>query len=1108
MKRMTYLGALSLVTLVSTAQALHADRLIKGIVRDADDGSPIVGATVYVHPTELKRSGASAKSLGTTTDINGAYNLTIPEGVRVIRVSYVGMREQEIAIKAGVSSYEVQLQSDNKLNEVVVTGYQTTERRRLTAAITKVELSDAVLGGVKSVDQALAGQIAGVSVVNATGTPGAPARIRIRGTASLNGTQDPLWVLDGIPLEGTDIPKMDSSNDNDITNIGQSSIAGISPADIDNITILKDAAATAIYGARAANGVIVITTKKGRSGKTSINYSSRLSYSPKYSIGRLNLLNASDKVDLELALLPTQDAWGSPLYPSKGGVAEILSRHNLLDAYRQSGKDALTAEALNEINALRSINTDWNDMLFRNAFTQEHNVSASGGNDRATYYTSLGYTNEQGNVTGVGMERFNLTTKLMYQFSKRFKAGASVFVSRRSNVSDVSDKYGNVNPVYYSRSVNPYTRPFDEQGNYIYNYDLGSGSEPDTKRGFNIYEERANTEQKTITTALNTIFDAEYRFDDHWKLSSQLGLQWEQLKLDEYVGKDTYTMRDIREASTYTSNRQTLYLIPLGARHRLQNRVMSQTTWKGLLEYKNTFAELHNLQVMLGSELRRNRYEVVNSTAYGYDPKTLTTKPIIYRNESDATRYPLHSESLLRNAFTSFFANGSYTYNDRYTLGASVRIDGSDLFGVDERYRYLPIYSVSGLWRLSNERFLSSAKWLDNLALRASYGLQGNIDKNTSPFLVGLYGTTSLLPGSSEEVITIASAPNDKLRWEKTASYNLGLDFAAFDQALNLSIDYYLRKGTDLIGVRSLPLENGFSSQTINWAQMDNQGIEVNLQTRNLTTKNFSWYTSLNFAYNQNKVLRVMTPDNQTTPSLEGYPVGAIFALPTAGIDPANGRILIANADGTSSTIEQKYKLVDEWGIGSYASGVTTEEERGFYRYIGSSDAPFTGGINNTFTYRNWELNLNIAYYLGGYVRTAPTYDITAVNLGKNTNQDILQRWTSEQTTSTLPALLTPTTAGADYDFLANSRPDIYRNLDMWVRPLNYFRLQNLRLAYRLPEGFLRSIGLRGATLALEGRNLWVFGSSYRNYLDPESMGNLYATPMPRTFTFHLNVNL
>ncbi len=1108
MKRLTHLGALSLVTLVSTAQALHADRLIKGIVRDADDGSPVIGATVYVHANELRRAGITSKSLGTVTDINGAYSLSIPESVRVVRISFVGAVEQEIQIKPGQNVYDVTLKSDNKLDEVVVTGYQTTERRRLTAAISKVELNDAVLGAVKSVDQALAGQIAGVSVVNATGTPGAPARIRIRGTASLNGTQDPLWVLDGIPLEGTDIPKLDSSNDNDITNIGQSSIAGISPSDIENITILKDAAATAIYGARAANGVIVITTKKGRSGRTSINYSSRLSYSPKYSIDRLNLLNASDKVDLELALLPTLDMWGSALYPSKGGVAEILTKHNLLDAYRASGNTALTQAALEEINALRGINTDWNDMLFRNAFTQEHNVSVSGGNDKATYYTSLGYTNEQGNVSGVGMERFNLTAKLSYQFTKRFKAGASVFVSRRTNVADVSDKYGNVNPVYYSRSVNPYTKPFDNDGNYIYNYDIGSGSEPDTKRGFNIYEERRNTEQETITTALNTIFDAEYKINDQWKLSSQLGLQWEQLKLDEYVGKDTYTMRDIRESSSYTSSGKTLYIIPEGARHKIQNRVMSQMTWKGLLEYKNTFADLHNVQVMLGSELRRNRYEVASTTAYGYDPKTLTTKPLIYRTESDATRYPLHSESLVRNAFTSFFANGSYTFDDRYTLGASVRIDGSDLFGVDEKYRYLPIYSVSALWRLSNESFLRSTKWLDNLALRASYGLQGNIDKNTSPYLVGTYGTVSMLPGSTEEAITIASAPNDKLRWEKTASYNLGLDFAAFNQGINLSVDYYLRKGTDLIGVRSLPLENGFSSQTINWAEMDNKGIEVNLQTRNITTKDFSWYTSLNFAYNQNKVLRVMTPDNQTTPSLEGYPVGAIFALPTKGIDPTNGRILIANADGTSSTIEDKYKLVDEWGIGSYATGVTTSEEREFYKYMGSSDAPFTGGINNTLTYKNWELNVNIAYYLGGYVRTAPTYEITTINLGKNTNQDILNRWTTDNPNNTLPALLTPTTAGADYDFLANSRPDIYRNLDIWVKRLNYFRLQNVRLAYRLPEAFLKTIGVKGATVALEGRNLLVFGSSYRNYLDPESMGNLYATPMPRTFTFHLNVNL
>ena len=539
----------------------------------------------------------------------------------------------------------------------------------------------------------------------------------------------------------------------------------------------------------------------------------------------------------------------------------------------------------------------------------------------------------------------------------------------------------------------------------------------------------------------------------------------------------------------------------------MQNRVLGQFTWKGLLEYKNTFADLHNLQFMAGSELRRNRYDAVTTVAYGYNPQTLTTVTPIFRDQSQANRYPLHTEVLTRNAFASFFVNGSYTYDDRYTLGGSVRLDGSDLFGVDPKYRYLPIYSVSALWRASNEGFLKTVKWIDNLALRASYGLQGNIDKNTSPYLVGTYGTATLLPNAQVQTITITSAPNDKLRWEKTASYNLGLDFSVLNQAINLGVDYYYRRGTDLIGYRELPLENGFASQTVNWAEMNNSGIEVNLQTRNISTKDFSWYTNFNFAYNDNKVVREMQSANDRMPSREGYPVGAIFAIPTAGVNPENGGILYDNGDGTSSNMTDKFKLTDEWGIGSYGSGVSDVDQRKFYKYIGSSDAPITGGLNNTFNYKNWELNVNIAYYLGGYVRTTPTYDITSVNLGKNMNQDALNSWTSSNTASQLPGILDPNKLPADYSYM-ESHPEIWNNLDIWVKKQNYFRLQNVRLAYMLPTELIGKIGFKSATVALEARNLLVFGSSFRNFLDPETMGNRYATPIPRSFTFNLNFTL
>lgn len=1096
------------------AFASAANRTITGVVISGEDNQPLIGASVYVHADDLKKAGASQPSLGTVTDIDGKFSLSIPENVTRIHCSYIGFEEQTVLLQAGKDSYRILLQpSAHALSDVVVTGYQQVERRKLTAAIAKVDVTDAMVGSAKSIDQALAGQIAGVAVTTTSGAPGAPARIRIRGTASLNGTQDPLWVLDGIPLEGTDIPKLDENNDNDIVNMSQSSIAGLSPNDIESITILKDAAATAIYGARAANGVIVVTTKRGRTGKPIINFNTKLTYTPNLDTSRLNLLNAEEKVNLELQLLkePLFDIlWGLdhvPVFLEKGGVASIMKQHDLITTYKEKGWDGLTPEAQNAINRLKTINTDWNDILFRDAFTQEYNFSISGGGEKVTYYNSLGYVKENGNVPGVSMNRFNLTSKTSYQVNKLLKIGISLFANRRKNKTFMTDKYGLTNPVYYSRIANPYFDPFDTNGNYLYDYDVVSNNVSDKNQGFNIFEERENTSKESVVTAINSIFDAELRFNDQWKMTSQIGVQWDQLSQEEYAGANSFNIRNLRENNTYYKNGVRTYLIPEGGMLKTTNSTTSQITWKLQGEYKNIFKDIHEIQIMAGSELRKNWIENDASTGYGYDPKKLTFENLIFKDAAQAKDWPLKNKIYHENAFASFFANGSYTLMNRYTLGGSVRMDGSDLFGVDKKYRFLPIYSVSGLWRLSNEPFINQHKWIDNLSLRLSYGLQGNIDKNTSPFLVGKYQNVEILPNSKEESILIKGAPNSKLRWEKTSSYNAGIDFSMLDQAVNLSVDYYYRKGTDLIGNKMLPLENGFTDMTVNWASMKNKGVEVNLQTRNIATKNFSWYTTFNFAYNQNKVLKVITEKKQTLPSLEGYPVGAIFVIKTKGVDPETGQILIEDKNGESVTVEKLFRMSPlNDGVGGYNIGMDNEEQRGLYSYAGTSDAPYTGGFLNTFTYRNWELNLNFSYNLGAHVRTSPTYEMTDLDVGHNWNRDILKRWTPENKNGQMPALATQNYNPADW-YLFSSRKDIYRSLDIWVKKLNYVRLQNIRLAYRLPSEWLHKLSIGGATIGLEARNLFVISSNYDNYMDPESMGNLYSTPVPKSVTFNLSLN-
>jgi TonB-linked SusC/RagA family outer membrane protein len=880
MKKLLFLVLL----IVQAAWTMAADRVITGHVIAAEDKQPLIGVSVFVSADDLKKAGSNKTSLGVITDIDGNFSISIPEGVKKLQCSYIGYTTLTIELKPGKKNYDVTMEtSSTMLEDVVVTGYQTIERRKLTAAVSKIDISESTIGTVKSIDQALSGQIAGLSAISTSGAPGAPVKIRIRGTSSLNGTQDPLWVLDGIPLEGTDVPSLESLKS--VDDVQQSSIAGLNPSDIADITVLKDAAATAIYGARAANGVIVITTKNGKAGKTRVNFNTRLTYSPKQDIDRLNLMNATEKVDLELQLLKS----GYSLNSDKGEVYRIIKRHGAVDAFQKDGWSALPADAQKEIDALRLINTDWNDILLRNAFSQEYNLSISGGNERTTFYTSLGYSKENGNIPSVSADRLNLVTKANYKLNKILKVGASVFVNRRNSSSYLATD-GFTNPMFYARIANPYLQPFDKDGNYIYDMDMQTGY---SELGFNTFEERNNTSNESVTNSFSSIFDVELRFDDRFKITSQVGLQLDKTSREQIADEQSFAMR--HEHQSHQSN-QTSFLPQKGGFHKAYENSNSQVTWKTMGTYRDTYADIHEFEIMLGSELRRTWATTLYSVGYGYDRRTMTNRPVIFPSEDLA--FPLHSKTNVENAYVSGFSTASYSLLNRYTLGGSIRFDGSDLFGVDKKYRYLPLYSVSGLWRVSQEPFMQSARWLDNFVFRASYGLQGNIDKNTSPFLLGKYqnNATPILPGGTEDMITVNSAPNDKLRWEKTYSVNAGMDFAVLNQGINLSVDYYYRKGVDLIGMQMLPLETGFASTTINWASMENKGVEVSLSTRNIHTKSFMWTTTFNFAYNQNKVLKEAIREDAIYPSREGYPVGAIFAFPYAGVDE-NGQMTFYNRD-------------------------------------------------------------------------------------------------------------------------------------------------------------------------------------------------------------------
>ncbi len=1063
------------------------NRTITGIILDKADNEPLIGASIAV------MSPQGTVAYGTTTDLEGKFKIEVSPNDHNLVCRFIGYTAKTLHLKSDKNNYTIYMENAGKeMDELVVTGYQAIDRRKLTSAVTTVKITDEKIGSVRSIDQALAGQIAGLSSVSTSGSPGAPVKLRIRGISSINGTQDPLWVLDGIPLEGTDIPSMEELKD--IDNIYQTSIAGINPTDIESITVLKDAAATAIYGARAANGVIVITTRNGKAGKPQINFSTKLTYSPKSDIDRLNLLNSQEKVGLELDLLQSNYTFRE----NKGDVARIISQYGLTDAYKNGGWNALSPEAQSDINHLRSINTDWNDILFRNVFNQEYNLSLSGGSDKANYYTAVGYYVEQGNVESVKNDRFNVTLKTNYRVNSKLKLGASVFANRRKQRSYLTNYDGFTNPVYYSRLANPYMRPYDEAGNYIYDVNI-QHSKGDIAPDFNIFEERHNTSNINTTLSLMSIFDAELKLNDKFKITSQFGLQYDEGSIEKYSGEESYTMRREKASAMYAYIDGTRSFLPAGGSNKITDSHSYQWTWKAMAEYQQRFKDKHELELMAGTEIRHADASTLYSAVYGYDRKSLTSSPVIFPSDNYARQFPLHTETHTENAFVSWFATGSYTLLHRYTLGGSIRFDGSDIFGVAKKYRYLPLYSVSGLWRVVDEPFMKNADFIDNLSIRASYGLQGNIDKNTSPYLVGTYQKVSILPNNSEDIIRPGSAPNPDLRWEKTQSVNVGADFAVLDNAISLSVDYYYRKGSDLIGLRMLPLETGYSSTTINWASMENEGVEFALTTRNINTKNFTWFTNLNFGFNRNKILKESVAENATYPGREGYPVGAIFAYKTAGLDE-DGYPLFVTKDGQTVTATEFLKLNN-----AGASTLTAEEQRNLYTYIGTTDPKVSGGFTNTFKYKRVSLAINCIFNFGMHVKTAPSYSPTNYDRGLNTNHDILNRWTPDNTKTSLPKLMTSDERPGEY--IRYSEFGLFNDLDIWVKKQNYFRFQSIRLGYELPEKWLRPIGVKNASVSLEGRNLWVIASNYDNYLDPETMGNPFAQPIPKSFIFGLNIN-
>lgn len=988
-------------------------------------------------------------------------------------------------------------QKERNIDEVVLTGFQKIEKSKITSSVSSVKAKDIEQKATASIDQMLQGKVSGVLVTPQSGTPGQIAPIRIRGTASLSGPVDPLWVIDGVPLEGNNAPDFKAGQD--INLLKNYSIAGINPEDIEDITILKDASATAIYGARAANGVIVITTKNGRRGQMNINLSSNTFVSFRPDFNRLNLLNSNQKVDLELAMAAREDL---TYRAGNGAVARILNTNGDLDAFRNGGFSAISQLSQNQINQLRNTNTNWGKLLFQNAINQQHTLSLSGGGDFHRYYASLGYYNEESPVIGNQFSRYNVTIKNNFKISPKLDINLGIFGTQTDQRSFLSDTGSYTSPSFYSRTANPYLRPFDENGNYIYDYDINyverlSGDE--IRIPYNYLEERNNTKYKLLSQSIKSILDVNYKFLKGLEYRMQLGLQFDNNNTERYANQETYFLRKLRENSINNGE----YIIPLGDYLNEINDKSFSYNFKNVLEYSPRFGK-HDLNFLIGSEISRTTFSGVTSQMYGYNAKSRTSVPLtIPSSEWNNARYlPVKNYESI-NAFASFFGTVSYTYNNRYTIFGSLRYDGTNMFGAEIRKRWNPIWAVSGAWNVKNEAFLKDNATISLLKLRASYGLQGNIDRNTSPFFIGKYTTARIL-GITENIITDEGAPNPTLRWEKTATTDLGLDFGLWNNRLSFTFDVYKRRGTDILGFKDLPYETGFSSQAINWAEITNKGFEFSVSSQNIVKPNFTWATTFNIAANRSTIDKVQDSRNQFLPSGQGYAINGIFGIKVAGLDNNGLPTFYDNAGNIVSAVDF-YKIYDPyadfWPGNFAASKYSTEELRGLFSYLGDRDPKFYGGITNNFRFKNWDFSVMASFNLKQSVLANAPYSFVAVDRGLNFTTDILN--------GDLPRIIGQTTIddGLVYNYFNNGDDaKSYSLFSNWVKEISYLRINSIKLGYSVPADALRGLGIKNVRLSLEGRNLFVFGTNYNGYFDPETYGNIYASPVQKSVVFGVNV--
>ena len=1034
MKKILLMSLVLMFTLLNGAMA--QTRTVSGRVTDQKSGDGLPGVTVLLKGT----------TNGVSTDSNGAYSLSVPETGGTLVFSSVGMTTQERAIGTD-SQVAIALNTDTKqLNEVVVTGYGAQqERRDITGSIASVKSTDFKDQPILGVDQALQGRAAGVQVSQNSGTPGGSISVRVRGAASIGASNEPLYVVDGLPVITGNTSQLGAGNQQ--TN----GLTDINPNDIESIQVLKDAASAAIYGSRASNGVVLITTKRGKSGKARVDLDY---YTGAQTVwNRPKVLTGSQQTQLFLDAAANRfPANANGNYPAFGS---IFRSNADLAAYIYGPGDATVVNGLAQYvdagpirslsqfqNPSTSTNTDFVGQVLRTAPINNYGLTFSGGSDASRFRLAVNYLDQQGTIVGSGFKRGSARLSVDNKLSEKVRMGVSVGLTQSN-----SNRINNDNSIYgvltTARLYATDLPVYNADGTY---YKSGSIENPVTA---------AN--EPFIKSTNNRLIGSQYTEFELIK----------NLKYRATFGLDYTYGRDDRFYSTLTN-------AGLGSRGEATVGTLQDLNYNHIssLNYAKTFGEDHTLSALLVAEYQRDSESDVFTQATGFPSNAI--RELL----AGATKLQAYSSST-GNALFGTLAKVDYAFKGRYLVGASVRRDQGSRFGSANQVGYFP--AISAGWRVLDESFLKDQKVLSELKLRGSYGETGNQPS-------GNFGARGLIsPGANyldRGGLALTQLANPNLKWERTRQTNIGVDFGFLENRFYISADIYQRKTDDLLLAQRLPSDTGFLSYSANVGNIENKGFEFALTTINFRNEGtgFNWETNFNLSVNRNKVTKLS--DLSPTGSAQGFasrlivgqPLGAFYGYRVDHIFQTQEEINALNAEARAKT-----------GVASsvYQSGLTRPGDIMFkdlngdgritaddQQILGNAQPKFYGGITNTVRYMGFDVSAFLQYNVGNKIYNFSKAFTQGMNSSFGQDADVLNRWTPTNTNTDIPR--------AVYGDPNNNG----RNSDRFLENGSYARLKSVTLGYTLPSTLTTRAHLRTVRIYAQAQNLVTF-TKYSG-LDPE----------------------